>query len=153
MMYGFHGRYLKHTNSLILPPLSQIHTLIINMFYMTFITCNTMICYTPSSKLRDIDVTMSKRRPDSRTLRTSIFKTSYQYLCVEKVNIFLMKVYNKTVIDWIPGQQQFCLTLERILPSACGFGQRIRPRVKQNYCCPRTQSISYIVLMNKYLVN
>ena len=114
MMYGFHGRYLKHTNSLILPPLSQIHTLIINMFYMTFITCNTMICYTPSSKLRDIDVTMSKRRPDSRTLRTSIFKTSYQYLCVEKVNIFLMKVYNKTVIDWIPGQQQFCLTRERI---------------------------------------
>ena len=25
-----------------------------------------------------------------------------------------MKVYNKTVIDWVRGQQQFCLNLERI---------------------------------------
>ena len=25
-----------------------------------------------------------------------------------------MKVYNKIVIDWLLGQQQFCLTLERI---------------------------------------
>ena len=25
-----------------------------------------------------------------------------------------MKVYNKTVIDWLLGQQQFCLTLEPI---------------------------------------
>ena len=36
---------------------------------------------------------------------------------VEKVNnffFFKMKVYNKTVIDWILGQQQFCLILELI---------------------------------------
>ena len=55
-----------------------------------------------------------------------------------------MKVYNKTVIDWLLGQQQFCLILEHadLLPSACGFGQQISPRVKQNCCCPRTQSIT-----------
>ena len=44
-----------------------------------------------------------------------------------------MKVYNKTVIDWLFGRQQF---------AACSFGQQIRPRVKQNCCCPRTQSIT-----------
>ena len=34
-----------------------------------------------------------------------------------------MKVYNKTVIEWLLGQQQFCLTLERISclqPAASG---------------------------------
>ena len=34
-----------------------------------------------------------------------------------------MMVYNKTVIDWLLGQQQFCLTLERICcaqPAAWG---------------------------------
>ena len=36
-----------------------------------------------------------------------------------------MKVYNKTVIDWLLGQQQFCLTLERICcPHPADSGNR-----------------------------
>ena len=41
-----------------------------------------------------------------------------------------------------------------LLPSACGFGQQIRPRVKQNRCCPRTQSITvYYFLWMKYAIH
>ena len=46
---------------------------------------------------------------------------------VEKVNNFFlnMMVYNKTVIDWLLGQQQFCLTLERICcPQPAALGNR-----------------------------
>ena len=36
-----------------------------------------------------------------------------------------MPVYNKTVIDWLLGQQQFCLTLERICcPQPAASGNR-----------------------------
>ena len=36
-----------------------------------------------------------------------------------------MKVYNKTVIDWLLGQQQFCLTLEQICcPQPAALGNR-----------------------------
>ena len=55
----------------------------------------------------------------------------------ELENFEKMKEYNKTVIDWLLWQQQFCLTLERI---CCP--QQILSRVKQNCCCPRTQSIT-----------
>ena len=42
-----------------------------------------------------------------------------------------------TVIDWVRGQQQ--------LSEAAGWGQQIRSRVKQNCCCPRTQSITVLL--------
>ena len=78
-------------------------------------------------KSRDIDLTKSRRRPDSRTWRTRMLKRlnsngyasgKSEYNFVEK-----MKVYNKTVIYWVLGQPQFCLTLERICwsqPAASG---------------------------------
>ena len=79
-----------------------------------------------------IDITMVRRCPDSRTLMD---------MWVERVNKTIlkkMKMYNKTVIDWLlwhyPRTDQ--------LPSACSFGQHIHPQVKQICCCPRTQSIT-----------
>ena len=52
----------------------------------------------------------------SLTWRTRILKTSNGYVSGKSEYNFFekMKVYNKTVIDWLLGQQQFCLTLERI---------------------------------------
>ena len=32
--------------------------------------------------------------------------------------------------------------LNRSVSSACGFGQQVSPRVQQNCCCPRTQTIT-----------
>ena len=45
-----------------------------------------------------------------------ILKTSYGYVSGKGEYIFFskMKMYNKSVIDWLLGQQQFCLTFERI---------------------------------------
>ena len=70
---------------------------------------------------------MSRRRPDSRSWRTGILNTSNGYASGksdhELENFDKMKVYNKTVIDWLLEQQQFCLTLQRIFcpqPAASG---------------------------------
>ena len=61
---------------------------------------------------------------------------------MEKDNFENMKVLmNKTVIDWIPGQQQFCLTLKQI---GCSKSQ-IHPQVKENCCCPETQPITVYI--------
>ena len=61
-----------------------------------------------------------------------------------------MKVYNKTVIDWLLEQQQFSLTLEWI----CYLQLRaqIRPWVKK-ISCPRTQSITVYYLNIKVIVS
>ena len=57
--------------------------------------------------------------------RGYLIKTSNGYIGVEKVIFFKMKVYSKTVIDWLLGQQQFCLTLERICcPKPAASGNR-----------------------------
>ena len=61
-----------------------------------------------------------------------------------------MKVDNKTMIDWVHGQQHICLTLDRI---CCTKPQQICSRVKQNCCCPRTQSITvhcHMVFLSVY---
>ena len=67
------------------------------------------------------------------TIRPGICKSS-------KVVLIVMNEYY-TVIDWVRGQQQFSLTRGRI----CGFGQQIRSKVKQNCCCPRSQSITVLL--------
>lgn len=54
-----------------------------------------------------------------------------------------MKVYNKSIIDCVLGQQLVCLTLDGYVSSAYVFGQHIRPQAKQNSCCPRTPSMKY----------
>ena len=47
--------------------------------------------------------------------QTSIEQVSGKSLLVSRIDNFeKMKVYNKSVIDWFLGQQQYCLTLERI---------------------------------------
>ena len=61
-----------------------------------------------------IDVTMSRGRPDSRTWRKRILKRSIKWRMNQKILKKKMKVYNKTVIDWLLRQQQFCLTRKRI---------------------------------------
>ena len=51
-----------------------------------------------------------------------------------------------TVIDRVRGQQQgFFYPRTDLLPEAAGWGQQIRSRVKQNCCCPRTQSITLLL--------
>ena len=96
------------------------------------------------NKSPDIDVTLSKHLPDSWLSRKRMIKTLNGYLSgkIEWENFRSMKVYNKTVIDWLFGQQQFCWPRMNLLPPACGFGQKFRSRVKQRFCCPRTQSIT-----------
>ena len=54
-----------------------------------------------------------------------------------------IKVYHKTVYRLASRTTAGLFDPRRdLLLSACGFGQQIRSRVKQNYCCPRTQSIT-----------
>ena len=72
------------------------------------------------NKSFDIDVTLSKRLPDSWLSRKRMIKTLNGYLSgkIEWENFRSMKVYNKTVIDWLFGQQQFSLTSnEFVAPS------------------------------------
>ena len=65
---------------------------------------------------------------------------------VERLNIILWKKWR--CIKKISYRLAFRTTavlfdpLTDLLPSACGFGQQIRFRVKQNCCCPRTHSIT-----------
>ena len=65
---------------------------------------------------------------------------------VERVNTKILnkiKVYHKTVYRLASRTTAVLFDPRRDLwPSACGFEQQIRSRVKQNYCCPRTQSIT-----------
>ena len=61
------------------------------------------------NKSRDIDVTMPRRHPDSRTWHL-------MDMWLERVNmkkLKKMKVYNETVIDCFFGQQKFCLNLKK----------------------------------------
>ena len=98
------------------------------------------------SKSRDIDVTMSKHRPDSRNWRSRIFKTSNGYMWVEKViYYFKKKNYGVKQNTYRLASGTTAVLFDPrtdLLPSACDFAQQICPRIKQNCCCPQTQSIT-----------